>query len=272
MVELVRERAAELPQVEARVLDAQEPGLGDERFDAILCRLGFMLMPDPAKALRAARGLLGAGRVASRWPSGPRAGRNPWLSLLFDGVMAAVGAPPPEPGTPGPFALADHERLRGLLRDAGFGTIAIEEVERRGRATSRVDAWWADATEGAGPISAVMRTPAAGDARRGAGTRRRGGRAVRRRGRRAVPGRPRRRAGLRRLMEERLTVLDGGRELSFSFTDLLRHHGGGSPGGVAMAFKVLQRALPLLGRPWSAVRSRSAPPSAARAPATGSSS
>ena len=39
--------------------------------------------------------------------------------------------------------------------------------------------------------------------------------------------------------------------LSFSFDDLMRHHGPHSPGGVAHAFKVLERALPLLagGRP-----------------------
>ena len=34
--------------------------------------------------------------------------------------------------------------------------------------------------------------------------------------------------------------------MSFSFEDMLRYHGGGSPGGVALAFKVLERALPLL--------------------------
>ncbi len=43
-----------------------------------------------------------------------------------------------------------------------------------------------------------------------------------------------------------LTVLDHGRRLTFSFEDLLKYHGGGSPGGVAQAFKVFQRALPLL--------------------------
>lgn len=41
-------------------------------------------------------------------------------------------------------------------------------------------------------------------------------------------------------------MLDAGRRLRFSFDDLLRYHGGGSPGGVAHAFKVLERALPLL--------------------------
>lgn len=45
---------------------------------------------------------------------------------------------------------------------------------------------------------------------------------------------------------ERLVVLDAGREVSFSFTEMLNYHGGGSPGGVAHAFKVLERALPLL--------------------------
>ena len=40
--------------------------------------------------------------------------------------------------------------------------------------------------------------------------------------------------------------MDAGRRLAFSFDDMLRYHGGGSPGGVAHAFKVLERALPLL--------------------------
>ncbi len=48
------------------------------------------------------------------------------------------------------------------------------------------------------------------------------------------------------MTEPGLTVLDDGRRLSFSFEDLMAYHGGGSPGGVAQAYKVLERALPLL--------------------------
>ena len=44
----------------------------------------------------------------------------------------------------------------------------------------------------------------------------------------------------------RLELVDAGRPASFSFEDMLRYHGPGSPGGVAHAFKVLERALPLL--------------------------
>jgi len=41
-------------------------------------------------------------------------------------------------------------------------------------------------------------------------------------------------------------VLDERRLLCFSYQDMLRYHGPGSPGGVAHAFKVMQRAFPLL--------------------------
>jgi hypothetical protein len=44
-----------------------------------------------------------------------------------------------------------------------------------------------------------------------------------------------------------LVVCEDRRELCFSFEAMLAYHGGGSPGGVAHAFKVLERALPVLG-------------------------
>lgn len=44
-----------------------------------------------------------------------------------------------------------------------------------------------------------------------------------------------------------IVVVDQGERLAFSFQDMLRYHGPGSPGGVAHAAKVLEAALPLLG-------------------------
>jgi hypothetical protein len=44
-----------------------------------------------------------------------------------------------------------------------------------------------------------------------------------------------------------LEVVDRGRRIAFSFADVLDYHGPGSPGGAALAFKVLERGLPLLG-------------------------
>ena len=47
-------------------------------------------------------------------------------------------------------------------------------------------------------------------------------------------------------MADTIEVVDRGRLIAFSFDDLMRYHGPSSPGGVAHAFKVLERALPLL--------------------------
>jgi hypothetical protein len=43
-----------------------------------------------------------------------------------------------------------------------------------------------------------------------------------------------------------LVIVDQGVTLTFSFADLMRYHGPKSPGGVAHAYKVLERGLPLL--------------------------
>lgn len=47
-------------------------------------------------------------------------------------------------------------------------------------------------------------------------------------------------------MSSAIEVADQGSVLAFTFADLMRYHGPGSPGGVAHAVKVLERALPLL--------------------------
>ncbi len=47
-------------------------------------------------------------------------------------------------------------------------------------------------------------------------------------------------------MTETIEVLERGRTIAYSFDDLMKYHGPGSPGGVAVGFKVLQRALALL--------------------------
>ncbi len=41
-------------------------------------------------------------------------------------------------------------------------------------------------------------------------------------------------------------VAERGRRIAFTFDAVLDYHGGGSPGGAAIAFKLLERALPLL--------------------------
>lgn len=49
-------------------------------------------------------------------------------------------------------------------------------------------------------------------------------------------------------MTNSLTVIDQGTTLDFTFADALRYHGPLAPGGVAHAYKVLERALGVLGQ------------------------
>ena len=47
-------------------------------------------------------------------------------------------------------------------------------------------------------------------------------------------------------MTETVAVTELGQTIAFSFEDLLKYHGPSSPGGVAVAFKAMQRAFDLL--------------------------
>jgi hypothetical protein len=47
-------------------------------------------------------------------------------------------------------------------------------------------------------------------------------------------------------MTQPLRVHEDGRPIDFSYEDISKYHGFAAPGGVAMAFKVMERAFPLL--------------------------
>ena len=129
MVEVARRRACELGvrNVEHLVADAEEIPLADDSVDGVVCRFGLMLMADPERALAESRRVIrpGGRLVLAVWGA---AERNPWISIAGR-TFAQLGlAPPPEPGAPGMFVLADHDRLSGLLESAGFEVERIEDV------------------------------------------------------------------------------------------------------------------------------------------------
>jgi SAM-dependent methyltransferase len=129
MVEVARRRSTELglPNVEHRVLDAATLDLEDDSVDGAICRFGYMLMPDRAAALAETRRVLRPdGRLAFAVWRGPE--RNPWVSIAGRVLVGRGHAPPPEPGAPGMFTMADEEHTRSLLEGAGFDEVAIEDV------------------------------------------------------------------------------------------------------------------------------------------------
>src|SRR5947209_15920364 len=81
MVQTARQRVEQAGRgnVECRVLDAQAIDLPDGAVDVVLCRMGYMLMGDPAAAIReSARILRPGGRLAlAVWAE---ADANPWAA------------------------------------------------------------------------------------------------------------------------------------------------------------------------------------------------
>ena len=121
-----RERG--IANVEHRVLDAENMDLDDDSVDGVLCRWGYMLMADPARALAETRRVLRDGGRLSLAAWGPPE-RNQWAFVPGFAMVEAGHLDPPEPGTPGIFALADPERIRALVTEAGFADPEIEDVE-----------------------------------------------------------------------------------------------------------------------------------------------
>lgn len=156
MVEGIRGRLADLglDNAEARVLDAENLDVGDTEFDAVLCRFGYMLTSDPARALSETfRVLVPGGRLAlAVWGT---AEDNPWIGLPMKTLMDHLGAPPPEPGMPGPCSLGDRDRVAELLGGAGFEAVNVEQLEAEDRFAD-ADAWWDRTLALAAPFTAAL--------------------------------------------------------------------------------------------------------------------
>ena len=129
MVDAARRRGEELglTNVEYRVMDAERIELADDSVDGVLCRCGYMLVPDPARAFAETRRVLRpGGRVAlAVWRKGER---NPWISILGRMLRDRGHDSAPAAGAPGIFTMAREERVRALLEGAGFTVLKVEDV------------------------------------------------------------------------------------------------------------------------------------------------
>lgn len=113
-------RRAGHTQVRTRVADADALGLPDAAFDAVVCRLGLMFLPDPLQGLREmARVLRPGGRVCTLVFGPPEA--NPCVTLLMRVARTYAGLPPADPFQPGGLlSLGRPAALDELFRSAGL--------------------------------------------------------------------------------------------------------------------------------------------------------
>jgi SAM-dependent methyltransferase len=116
--------AAGLTQVRAAVMDGEDLRVPLGRFDAVICRLGLIYLPDRATALDGMRAALRpGGRLAAIVYSTPEA--NAFFSVPVSIIRRAAQLPPPLPGQPGPFSLGTADVLRHELEAAGFVDVDV---------------------------------------------------------------------------------------------------------------------------------------------------
>jgi ubiquinone/menaquinone biosynthesis C-methylase UbiE len=141
-----------LRNVEIRKIDAQEIELADRSIDAVLCRFGIMLLPDPAKAVAGVHRVLRPGGRFAYAVFGPPA-ENPWMSLVAVALVQSGHPPQFDPGSAGsPFSLADVDVNRALLEDAGFSSVTADALA--GVGTYRdFDEYWEMQSRLSGPLA-----------------------------------------------------------------------------------------------------------------------
>jgi SAM-dependent methyltransferase len=147
MVATARRRGGELglDNVDYRVVDAQVIDLPDGSVDGVLCRFGYMLVPEPARAFAEThRVLRGGGRVSfAVWGE---SAANPWGSAAGRALLELELIEKPGPDAPGPFRLGDPHRLREIVGTAGFEEPEIEDVPLTWRYES-FDEYWEITTD-----------------------------------------------------------------------------------------------------------------------------
>jgi SAM-dependent methyltransferase len=119
--------AAGLNQVRAAVMDGEDLRVPPGRFDAVICRLGLIYLPDRKAALSGMRAALRhGGRLGAIVYSTPEANR--FFSVPVSIIRRAAQLPPPLPGQPGPFSLGTPDVLRHELEAAGFVDVDVRAL------------------------------------------------------------------------------------------------------------------------------------------------
>lgn len=131
MLQPARLAAAGVDNVEFVQADAQVHPFAADAFDVVISQFGTMFFQDPRAAFaNLRRALRPGGRMA--WVCWQEPLRTGWIAVSMGVAVPLLGRPPElgEPGAPGPYALADGDRLRDLVTAAGFESVSLDAVTR----------------------------------------------------------------------------------------------------------------------------------------------
>ena len=124
MVEKARERLGETRNACVLVENAQALSFPDQSFDAVVCNLGLMFFPEPARGLSEFRRVLRPGGWAAvSVNTVPERSYNHQINVMLTrhvpGLSEAVART---------FSLGEASRLEDLFRQSGFSQIEISTV------------------------------------------------------------------------------------------------------------------------------------------------
>jgi SAM-dependent methyltransferase len=120
-------RAAGLDNIATQACAAENLPRDQGQFDAAICRLGLMLMPNPGMVVAAVRDVLRPGGRFGALVVGPPE-TNPFYAEPIVILRRHAGKPAPASG-PGINALADRTVLAALFESAGFTDITVTTVD-----------------------------------------------------------------------------------------------------------------------------------------------
>ena len=128
-----------MDNVEFLDADAQRHAFPEATFDAVISRFGIMFFDGPEAAFaNLGRAVRPGGRLVVVCPNDPL--QSEWVTIAFGAAAPHVGLPDVgPPGTPGPFAFADGDRLDRAIRAGGFHEIRLETITRPIRMGDDID-------------------------------------------------------------------------------------------------------------------------------------
>lgn len=126
-LEVARQQAGELSVTFAQA-DAQVQDFEAESFDVIASRTGTMFFTDMAMAFaNLAKAARPDGRLVMLVWRGIE--DNEWLREFFDAIGRVLPMAPPAADAPGPFSLSDPDRVRDILRAAGWTDVNFSAMD-----------------------------------------------------------------------------------------------------------------------------------------------